>query len=82
MTTFGFSISPEYHIIKESTVISSDAEIQNTEEKTFRWWIFILIPVGILTAVVVIILIIRAYNIRKYNRLRKHRYYKRLGSDK
>ena len=82
MTTSGFSISPEYHIIKESTVISSDAEIQNTEERTFRWWIFVLIPVGVLTAVVVIILIIRAYNIRKYNRLRKHRYYKRLGSDK
>ena len=72
----------EYHIIKESTVISSDAEIQNTEERTFRWWIFIAIPFGVIAAFAIIILIIRAYNIRKYNRLRKHRHYKRLGHDR
>ena len=83
MATSGFSISPEYHIIKESAVISSDAEIQKEEEeRAFRWWIFLLIPFVILSVFVIIILIIRAYNIRKYNRLRKHRYYKRLGQDK
>ena len=70
MNTSGFSLSPEYHIVKESSVISSDAEIE-TEETTFRWWIFIAIPFGIIAVLAVIILIIRAYNIRKYNRLRK-----------
>ena len=81
MLTGNFSISPEYHIVKESSVISSDAEFE-TEGKTFRWWIFILIPFGVLAALVIIILIIRAYNIRKYNRLRKHRHYRRLGHEK
>lgn len=81
MTNSLFTISPEYHIVKESSVISSDSEIKN-EESTFRWWIFIAIPFGILGALVIIILIIRAYNIRKYNRLRKHRHYRRLGHDR
>lgn len=81
MSTSGFSLSPEYHIVKESSVISSDSEIKN-EESTFRWWIFIAIPFGILGALIIIILIIRAYNIRKYNRLRKHRHYRRLGHDR
>ena len=81
MNTSAFSLSPEYHIVKESSVISSDAEIE-TEETTFRWWIFIAIPFGIIGTLAVIILIIRAYNIRKYNRLRKHRHYKRLSHDR
>ena len=81
MSTSDFSLSPEYHIVKESSVISSDSEIKN-EESTFRWWIFIAIPFGILGALIIIILIIRAYNIRKYNRLRKHRHYRRLGHDR
>ena len=81
MSTSSFTLSPEYHIVKESSVISSDAEFEN-EGKTFRWWIFILIPVCVLGAFVIIILLIRAYNIRKYNRLRKHRHYRRLGHDK
>ena len=81
MSTVEFSLSPEYHIVKESMVISSDAEIEK-EESTFRWWIFILVPLGIIGALVVIILIIRAYNIRKYKKLRRHRHYRRLGHDK
>ncbi|MBR3963716.1 MAG: D-alanyl-D-alanine carboxypeptidase [Oscillospiraceae bacterium] len=81
MATSPFKISPEYHIVKESSVISSEAEIKN-EKSEFRWWIFIVIPLGIITALAVIILIIRAYNIRKYNRLRKHRHYRRLGHDR
>lgn len=81
MTTSPFTISPEYHIVKESSVISSEAEIKN-EKSEFRWWIFIVIPFGIITALAIIILIIRAYNIRKYNRLRKHRHYRRLGHDR
>ena len=81
MSTSGFSVSPEYHIVKESAVISSETEIEN-EKSTFRWWIFILIPLGVIGTLVVIILIIRAYNIRKYNRLRKHRHYRRLGHEK
>jgi D-alanyl-D-alanine carboxypeptidase len=81
MSTSGFSVSPEYHIVKESSVISSDAEIKN-ENSTFRWWIFIAIPFGVIAAFAIIILIIRAYNIRKYNRLRKHQHYRRLGHDR
>lgn len=81
MLTGSFFLSPEYHIVKESAVISSETEIKN-ENVTFRWWIFIAIPFGVLAALVVIILIIRAYNIRKYNRLRRHRHYRRLGHDK
>ena len=81
MATSSFSLSPEYHIVKESSVISSDAEMEN-EKTTFRWWIFIAIPFGVIAAFAIIILIIRAYNIRKYNRLRKHRHYKRLGHDR
>ena len=81
MATSSFSVSPEYHIVKESSVISSEAEIKN-ENSTFRWWIFIAIPFGIFAALAIIIFIIRAYNIRKYNRLCKHRHYRRLGHDR
>lgn len=81
MATSSFSVSPEYHIVKESSVISSEAEIKN-ENSTFRWWIFIVIPFGILAVLAIIIFIIRAYNIRKYNRLCKHRHYRRLGHDR
>ena len=81
MLTGNFTLSPEYHIVKESSVISSETEIK-TEEAAFRWWIFIAIPFGVIAAFAIIILIIRAYNIRKYNRLRKHRHYKRLGHDR
>ncbi len=81
MSTSSFTISPEYHIVKESSVISSDSEIKN-EKSTFRWWIFVLIPLCVITALAIIILIIRAYNIRKYNRLRRHRHYRRLGHDR
>ncbi len=81
MSTGSFTLSPEYHIVKESAVISSEAEIEK-EGSTFKWWIFILIPLGVIGTLVVIILIIRAYNIRKYNRLRKHRHYRRLGHDR
>lgn len=81
MSTTSFRISPEYHIVKESSVISSDSEIKN-EKSTFRWWIFILIPLCVIAVLAIIILIIRAYNIRKYNRLRRHRHYRRLGHDR
>lgn len=81
MSTGSFSVSPEYHIVKESSVISSDSEMKN-DKSTFRWWIFILIPLGVIGAFVVIILIIRAYNIRKYKKLRRHRHYRRLGHDR
>ena len=81
MLTGTFTLSPEYHIVKESAVISGDSDI-GSEGSTFRWWIFIAIPFGILAALAIIILIIRAYNIRKYNRLRKHRHYRRLGHDR
>ena len=78
MLTGSFSLSPEYHIVKESALISSDAEIER-EESTFRWWIFIAIPFGILALLVVIVLAIRAYNIQKYKKLRRHRHYTRLS---
>jgi len=81
MLTGTFALSPEYHIVKESAVISTDTEIGG-EKSTFRWWIFIAIPFGVFAVLVIIILIIRAYNIRKYNRLRRHRHYRRLGHDK
>ena len=81
MLTGTFTLSPEYHIVKESAVISTDTEIGG-EKSTFRWWIFIAIPFGVFAVLVIIILIIRAYNIRKYNRLRRHRHYRRLGHDK
>ncbi|MBR5310838.1 MAG: D-alanyl-D-alanine carboxypeptidase [Oscillospiraceae bacterium] len=82
MLTESFTLSPEYHIVKESQVISTDAEFETNEESTFRWWIFILIPFGIIAALIIIILIIRAYNIRKYKKLRRHRHYRRLGHDR
>ncbi len=81
MSTSSFTISPEYHIVKESSVISTDAEIEE-EEKAFRWWIFVLIPFGVIGVFALAILIIRAYNIRKYEKLRRHRHYKRLGHDR
>ncbi len=81
MSTVNFNVSPEYHIVKEASVVSGDAEFEK-EGSTFRWWIFLLIPLGIIAALAIIILIIRAYNIRKYEKLRRHRHYKRLGHDK
>lgn len=81
MSTGKFSVSPEYHIVKESSVVSSDAELGN-EGSTFKWWVFILIPLGVFGTLVVIVLIIRAYNIRKYKKLRRHQHYRRLGHDK
>ncbi len=81
MSTDSFKISPEYHIVKESSVISSDAEME-IEGKTFKWWVFILIPFGVLGVLALTILIIRAYNIKKYEKLRRHRHYKRLGHDR
>ena len=81
MSTGGFTLSPEYHIVKESMVISSEVEIEK-EGSTFKWWVFILIPLGVIGVFVIIILIIRAYNIRKYQKLRRHRHYRRLGHDK
>ena len=44
----------------------------------FKGWYFIAIPLGILLFLVVAVLIIRAYNIRKYRKLRRHRHYNRL----
>ena len=86
MSTESFTISPEYHIVKESSVISSDVsfenESENEHERAFRWWIFVLIPFGVIAALAVIILIIRAYNIKKYEKLRRHRHYRRLGHDR
>ena len=81
MSTGTFYISPEYHIAKESVVVSGDAEME-TDKSTFRWWIFILIPFGVIAFFAIVILIIRAYNIRKYEKLRRHRHYRRLGHDK
>ena len=81
MSTGTFYISPEYHIAKESVVVSGDAEME-TEKSTFRWWIFILIPFGVIAFFAIVILIIRAYNIRKYEKLRRHRHYRRLSHDK
>lgn len=81
MHTGEFNISPEYHLVKESSVISSETDIKN-DKSTFRWWIFILIPFGVIFVLAIIILIIRAYNIRKYKRLRRHRHYRRLGHDR
>lgn len=81
MLTGEFNISPEYHLVKESSVISSETNIKN-DKSTFRWWIFILIPLGVIFVLAIIILMIRAYNIRKYKRLRRHRHYRRLGHDR
>ncbi len=85
MLTEDFTVSPEYHIIKESAVQGGEAEFEGeapAEERAFKWWIFIAIPFGVIAFVAVIILIIRAYNIRKYEKLRRHRHYKRLGHDR
>ena len=77
MATNDVSIRPEYHIVKESSVVAADASIEK-EKSTFRWWIFIAIPGGILLALTVLVLCIRAYNIRKYRKLRRHRHYQKL----
>ena len=63
--------------MKESSVVAADASIEK-EKSTFRWWIFIAIPGGILLALTVLVLCIRAYNIRKYRKLRRHRHYQKL----
>ncbi len=81
MSTANFSLSPEYHIVKESSVISTDAEMDK-EGSTFRWWIFIAIPFGVIAVLALAVLMIRAYNIKKYEKLRRHRHYKRLGHDR
>lgn len=81
MKTESFKISPEYHIIKESSVVSADAKFDE-EKTTFRWWIFLVIPLGVFAFLALIVLLIRIYNIRKYNKLRRHRHYKRLSHDR
>ena len=65
------------NLMKESGVVEGDASIKK-EGSTFRWWIFIVIPVGIIAGLVLLVLCIRAYNIRKYRRLRRHRHYQKL----
>ena len=77
MATDDVTVRPEYHIVKESGVVEGDASIKK-EGSTFRWWIFIVIPVGIIAGLVLLVLCIRAYNIRKYRRLRRHRHYQKL----
>ena len=77
MATDDVTVRPEYHIVKESGVVEGDASIKK-EGSTFRWWIFIVIPVGIIAGLALLVLCIRAYNIRKYRRRRRHRHYQKL----
>ena len=81
METEPFSLSPEYHIVKGSSVVESEGALEEKEEdeKEFRWWIFLLIPLGIILFFTVVILLIRAYNIHKYKKQRRHRHYKQLN---
>ncbi len=78
MSTEPFTISPTYHIIKESAVVEADAAVEEKNGSIFKAWYFIAIPLGIFFFLVVAVLVIRAYNIRKYRRLRRHRHYSRL----
>lgn len=78
MSTEPFTVSPDYHVIKESSVVSADAEVEEKTGSIFKGWYFIAIPLGILLFLVVAVLIIRAYNIQKYKKLRRHRHYNRL----
>lgn len=77
MATEGISLRPEYHIIKEADIVSADASIEK-EKSAFRWWIFIAIPFGVVLVLALLVLCIRAYNIRKYRKLRRHRHYQKL----
>lgn len=77
MSTEDISLIPGYHIVKESALVEADASIAK-EKSTFRWWVFILIPIGVVIFLVVLVLCIRAYNIRKYKKLRRHRHYQKL----
>lgn len=78
MSTEPFTVSPDYHVIKESSVAFGDAEMTEREGSIFKGWYFIAIPLGVLLLLAVAVLIIRAYNIRKYRKLRRHRHYNRL----
>lgn len=77
MATEDISVIPGYHIVKESALVEADVSI-GKEKSTFRWWIFILIPAGVVIFLIILILCIRAYNIRKYKKLRRHRHYQKL----
>ena len=77
MATEDVSVRPEYHIIRESDIVEADASVTK-EKSTFRWWIFIAVPIGVILALAVLVLCIRAYNIRKYRKLRRHRHYQKL----
>lgn len=77
MATEDISVIPGYHIVKESALVEADASIAK-EKSTFRWWVFILIPIGVIIFLVILVLCIRAYNIRKYKKLRRHRHYQKL----
>ena len=46
----------------ESDIVEADASVTK-EKSTFRWWIFIAVPIGVILALAVLVLCIRAYNI-------------------
>ncbi len=78
MSTEAFTISPAYHVIKESAVVEADVSVDEESGAIFKGWYFIAIPLAVILFLVVAVLGIRAYNIRKYKKLRKHRHYNRL----
>ena len=84
METEAFSIIPQYYIVEESDVLEEDAAMENpaTPKSTLRWWVFVLIPLGVAGILGVLVLIIRTYNMYKYKKRRRHKHYASLKKDK
>lgn len=79
METETIKVIPQSFLAKESDTKEKDAEINDREERSkFRWWIFILIPIGFLIFLLFLVLAIRFYNIKKYEKIKRHRHYNRL----
>lgn len=79
METEMIKILPQYFIAKDSNTTGNDSEISDHGERSqFRWWIFVLIPFVFFAVLLLIVMAIRFYNMKKYEKMRKHRHYNRL----
>lgn len=78
METEGFRIIPRNYIVRNSEIKDDSDALSGNDRATYKWWLFIVVPLGVLAGLALLVLVIRAYNIRKYSKLKKHRHYERL----
>ncbi len=81
METESFSLSPEYHIVKAGASSGEEEPDPIEEKKEFRWWLFLVIPLGIFVFLLLAVLVIRTYNLHKYRKQRRHRHYQHLNRE-